>query len=118
MENLEREINLKNSSLNLKLTSYTPEDVNEFDVGEKIYLKRFEEIDKIHGELANLINSFAIEFPKADRNQFYGDMLLKSCHAAKIYCQLFQATHFGQSHPSEEKQELQHHSPHYHLKAN
>ena len=58
MENVEREINLKNSNLNLKLASYTPEDVDEFDVGEKIYLKKFEEIDRIHGELANLINGF------------------------------------------------------------
>ena len=85
MENVEREINMKNSNLNLKLASYTPEDVDEFDVGEKIYLKKFKEIDKIHGELANLINGFIIEFPKAEKNQFYGDVLLESLSTVSYF---------------------------------
>ena len=78
MEEVEKEISLRNSELNFKLVSYTPDDIDESEVSKKIYLKKFTEIDETQEELVNLIDRFLLDFPKTERKYFYEGLQLKA----------------------------------------
>ena len=78
MEEAEKEIVLSNSALNSKLQAYSPKDIDEFDIDEKVYLKKFKEIDQIQADVAMKIAKFFIEFPENGRRHFYENLRLKA----------------------------------------
>ena len=78
MNEMEEEIALNELALSSKLQAYGPEDIDEFNVDKKVYLKKFEEVDEAQDELVDKINWFLIEFPETERRDFYKDMYRKA----------------------------------------
>ena len=76
-ENVRKEIRLKYSNLKFRIESYNPEKINEVDVTE-IMPRKFRELDKTMEELTSLVNNLLLDFPKADVNQEYRDLLVKA----------------------------------------
>ena len=78
MNRMKDEIALLESILSSKLKAYGAEDIDEANIDEKIYLKKFEEVDEIQGELVRKIDRFLLEFPTAEVGQLYKDLRLKT----------------------------------------
>ena len=58
MEEAEKEINLRNSNLTYRLSAYNPNTINEVDVGEKIYLRKLDEVEQIQEDVVNRVDKY------------------------------------------------------------
>ena len=70
MDAAEKEIVLRKQNLTFKLQAYDPNDIDETDVEEKIFLAKIEEVDHILEDVVGKVDKYLYEFPGTTRRQF------------------------------------------------
>ena len=72
-----KEIVLRGQVLTRKIQTYLPEDIDETDINEKIFLAEIEEVKLIQEDVLGKIDKFLYEFPDTGRKQFFEEMTQK-----------------------------------------
>ena len=81
----EEEIVLRGQTLAYKLQTYLPEDIDENDVDDKIYLAKIEEIDHIQEDVVRKIDKFLYKFPQTGRRLYYENLYQKALSDVRNY---------------------------------
>ena len=85
MEDAEKEIEQKSSALTYRLTSYDPNSINEFDIGDKLHLRKLEEVEKIQEEVIDRVDRYLREFPATQKRPIYEDIRLKALANVNVF---------------------------------
>ena len=91
MDAAEREIVLGNQNLTCKLKLYDPDDIDETDVNEKIFLAKIEEIDHIIQDVIGKVDKYLYDFPGTTRKQFLENLSQKALSDVRNYKLLIKA---------------------------
>ena len=81
----EEEIVLRGQTLAYKLQTYLPEDIDENDVDDKIYLAKIEEIGHIQEDVVGKIDKFLYKFPQTGRRLYYENLYQKALSDVRNY---------------------------------
>ena len=74
----EEEIVLRGQDLDIEIQVYPPDDIDETDVDEKIYLVKIEEIDRIHKDVLTKVGKLLYRYPNNGRRQYFEDLTRKA----------------------------------------
>ena len=91
MEESEEEIHLRNQTLAYQIQAYNPEDIDETDVNDKIYLAKLEELDRLQKDVIGKVDKFLYKFPHTDKRQYYEDLSRKALSNVSKHKQLLRA---------------------------
>ena len=91
MDAAEKEIVLRNQNLAFKIQAYNPNDIDETDVEEKIFLAKVEEVDQILEDVVGKIDKYFYEFPGTARRQFLENLSQKALSDVRNYKLLIKA---------------------------
>ena len=82
---------MRNQNLVFKLQAYNPNDIDETDVEEKIFLAKIEEVDLILEDVIAKVDRYFYEFPGTTRRQFLENLSQKALSDVRSHKLLIKA---------------------------